>query len=53
MSGLNSKPFFQRMFRPIADHLGRHGVTANQVTVTAMASSALAGATVLAFPGEP
>ena len=40
------KPQFQRRLRPIVVRLARHGATANQVTVTAMALS-IAGGTVV------
>ncbi len=50
MAYFNSKPYFQRLFRPLADGLGRRGVSANQVTVTAMVVSACAGIAVLLFP---
>lgn len=50
MADFNSKPYFQRLFRPIANGLGRRGVTANQVTVAAMVVSAFAGIAVLSLP---
>ncbi len=47
---LNTKPFFERLFRPWARVLAARGVTANQVTVTSMVLSFAAGAAVLARP---
>jgi len=50
MRTFDSKPFFQRLLRPLAATLARRGVTANQVTAAAMVVSAVAGAIVAAVP---
>jgi CDP-diacylglycerol--glycerol-3-phosphate 3-phosphatidyltransferase len=47
---IDTKPHFQRLFRPLTRGLARAGVTANQVTVSSMALSLAAGATVLLRP---
>jgi CDP-diacylglycerol--glycerol-3-phosphate 3-phosphatidyltransferase len=44
------KSRFQVLLRPLASRLASAGVTANQVTVAALAVSAAAGAAVLAWP---
>ena len=46
------KPGFQRLLRPLSDGLAAAGVTANQVTVAALALSAAAGLCVYLFPLE-
>lgn len=46
------KPRFQELLRPFLGSLVRAGVTANQVTVSALALSALAGLTILIWPAE-
>jgi CDP-diacylglycerol--glycerol-3-phosphate 3-phosphatidyltransferase len=38
------KPKFQNLLRPLADSLAAHGVTANQVTLSAAAGSIIVGA---------
>ncbi len=44
------KPAFQELLRPFVGRLAAAGVTANQVTVAALALSAAAGAAVLLWP---
>ena len=44
------KPAFQQRLRPLVSRLAAAGVTANQVTVAAMALSIAAGAALLAWP---
>lgn len=46
------KPRFQRLLRPLGGALARAGVTANQVTVAAVALSAAGGAVIALAPGE-
>jgi CDP-diacylglycerol--glycerol-3-phosphate 3-phosphatidyltransferase len=46
------KPAFQGLLRRPANALARAGITANQVTLAALAMSALAGLLVLARPGN-
>jgi alpha-beta hydrolase superfamily lysophospholipase/phosphatidylglycerophosphate synthase len=46
------KPRFQEMLRPIVPHLAEAGVSANAVTVAALAISILTGGVLLAYP-EP
>ena len=46
------KPKFQNLLRPITRALAGAGVTANQVTVTALVLSAVNGALVASFPTE-
>jgi len=46
------KPAFQNLLRPAVRALARRGVTANQVTVTAMVLSAAAGAAIAANPAD-
>ena len=50
IAAIDSKPYFQRLFRPTANLMARAGVTANQVTVTSIALSAAAGAAAAASP---
>lgn len=45
------KPRFQAALRPYADQLAAHGITANQVTLGAVALSALIGLMLWLFPG--
>lgn len=45
------KPAFQERLRPYAERLHEHGITPNQVTLAAVALSALEGAFLLAWPG--
>lgn len=45
------KPRFQRLLRPLVGALARAGVTANQVTVAAVALSAAGGAAIALAPG--
>lgn len=47
------KPAFQGLLRPLVLRLQRAGVTANQVTVTAVILSAGAGLAVALYPGSP
>lgn len=44
------KPAFQRLLRPVVGALARAGVTANQVTLAALAVSVAAGAALLLWP---
>lgn len=46
------KPRFQGLLRPATGWLAGKGVTANQVTIAALALSAAAGALVALFPGS-
>jgi len=46
------KPRFQALLRPLAQHLARSGVTANQVTVAACAISIAIGALLASLPQE-
>jgi CDP-diacylglycerol--glycerol-3-phosphate 3-phosphatidyltransferase len=46
------KPAFQNLLRPVARTLAQAGVTANQVTVAAVALSLAAGAAIALFPHE-
>ena len=43
------KPAFQDLLRPLANSLARHKVTANQVTITALALSCTAGGIISCF----
>jgi CDP-diacylglycerol--glycerol-3-phosphate 3-phosphatidyltransferase len=45
------KPAFQALLRPLTRSLAAAGVTANQVTITAVVLSAAVGGCVQAFPG--
>jgi CDP-diacylglycerol---glycerol-3-phosphate 3-phosphatidyltransferase len=45
------KPAFQRLLRPLVGALARAGVTANQVTLAAVALSAAGGAAIALAPG--
>jgi CDP-diacylglycerol---glycerol-3-phosphate 3-phosphatidyltransferase len=45
------KPRFQALLRPLTARLSRRGVTANQVTLFAMALSIAAGSAIALFPG--
>ncbi len=45
------KPAFQERLRPYAERLHENGITPNQVTLAAIALSALEGALLLAWPG--
>jgi len=45
----NLKPKFQALLRPLANALARSGVTANQVTLSAVALSFVAGGAILHF----
>lgn len=45
------KPAFQSLLRPLCRRLAARGVTANQVTLSAIALSILAGALIAIFPG--
>jgi CDP-diacylglycerol--glycerol-3-phosphate 3-phosphatidyltransferase len=47
------KPKFQSLLRPLIAGLVRAGVTPNQVTVAALALSAVAGAAILLWPRSP
>ena len=44
------KPAFQNFLRPVCRWLAKKGVTANQVTLAALALSVLAGAAIVVFP---
>jgi CDP-diacylglycerol--glycerol-3-phosphate 3-phosphatidyltransferase len=44
------KPAFQRLLRPLSDGLVRAGATPNQVTLVALALSAVAGGALLRWP---
>jgi len=44
------KPRFQKLLRPSVDALARYGVTANQITVTAMLLSFATGAAIFVAP---
>ena len=46
------KPAFQNLLRPLCRGLVTLGVTANQVTLSAMALSALCGAAIVAWPQQ-
>lgn len=46
------KPAFQRALRPVVPRLAATGVTANQVTLAAMALSIAAGIALAAWPGH-
>lgn len=48
---IDSKPFFQWCFRPLADRLADAGITPNQITVGNIVVSLAAGAVVLSAPG--
>jgi CDP-diacylglycerol--glycerol-3-phosphate 3-phosphatidyltransferase len=45
------KPAFQERLRPYAEQLHDNGITPNQVTLAALALSAIEGALLLAWPG--
>lgn len=45
----NLKPKFQRLLRPVTNGLAHAGITANQVTVTAMLLSLATGAAIFCF----
>jgi phosphatidylglycerophosphate synthase len=47
------KPLFQRALRPVAGVLARSGVTANQVTISALFGSLLVGATLALGASRP
>ncbi|MCA9784805.1 MAG: CDP-alcohol phosphatidyltransferase family protein [Candidatus Cloacimonetes bacterium] len=47
------KPRFQTLLQPAVTGLARAGVSANQVTLAALALSALTGAALAGFPGQP
>lgn len=47
------KPAFQGLLRPIVRALARSGVSANQVTIAAMAISVAAGAVIALLPNQP
>jgi CDP-diacylglycerol--glycerol-3-phosphate 3-phosphatidyltransferase len=47
----NLKPRFQSLLRPLVGGLARSGVTANQVTLAAVAVSVVTGATLFLAPG--
>lgn len=47
------KPAFQNILRPLTQALAANGVTANQVTVAAVALSVAAAALIAAFPEKP
>ncbi len=47
------KPRFQALLRPLVAWLAENGVTANQVTVTAMIGSLIVAGLVIAFAAEP
>lgn len=51
MSIYDLKPKFQNLLRPVCRAMARAGVTANQVTVLALALSLLTGGLVLGFEG--
>lgn len=46
------KPAFQNLLRPISDALARAGVTANQITVLAVALSCMVGFCLWRYPAE-
>ena len=46
------KPAFQNVLRPVARVLARGGVTANQVTIAAVALSLVTGAAIALWPGD-
>ena len=50
MSIYRLKSAFQNLLRPLANRLAESGVTANQVTVAAMAVSVALGGLLIAFP---
>ena len=47
------KPAFQGILRPISDWLAKHGVTANQVTISALLLSIATGGAIALFPDQP
>src|SRR5687768_14872024 len=47
------KAGFQNLLRPIVNRLAAFGVTANQVTISAIVLSALGGLVVALFPDRP
>ena len=47
---INSKPFFQRCFRPAANLLAGLGITPNQITLSNIAVSFAAGIAILSMP---
>jgi CDP-diacylglycerol--glycerol-3-phosphate 3-phosphatidyltransferase len=46
----DTKPFLERLFRPMARGLGRRGVQPNTLTLASLSTSTLAGMLALAFP---
>lgn len=46
------KPAFQQVLRPCTQGLARRGITANQVTVTAMVLSLVVGSIIALFPDD-
>jgi CDP-diacylglycerol--glycerol-3-phosphate 3-phosphatidyltransferase len=47
------KPWLKRVCRPIAEHLARMGVTANQVTLASLVGSVAVGSLLCAYPAHP
>lgn len=46
------KPGFQALLRPLVNTLAHAGITANQVTISALALSVLAGAAIMIYPEQ-
>lgn len=44
------KPRFQALLRPLCTKMAKNGITANQVTITAIVLSAIGGGTIAFFP---